>query len=417
MNFNFTGRRSVFMIRVFFVFTLLLSLFADGARSQDEFELVQSAPSETIYERSELPRTFEVWKKMIDESKVSIDIEAFYFADAKGEPLESIIESIKYASERGVNIRIIVDSSFYSRNDKSVDLLEGLENISIRKIPFGNLAGGVMHAKYFIVDNENLFLGSQNMDWRAIKHIHEMGVRVKNKSLANTFTELFETDWNLCVGNIYGLANQKPVNVVNSENSIKLNSEKYGEMTLYPAFSPPSMNVSGFSSEEEELMKIIDNTKERLLIQIYSFSDKDRYDTVQFSKISDALIKAAGRNVSIKMILPDWAMRDYSEDFLKELSKFKNIEIKISTIPQHSGGFIPFARVDHSKYLISDNDISWVSTTNWESGYFRRSRNVTMIINNNLVNEDLEKVFYNGWTSPYVSFIDVNKKYEPVKRN
>ncbi|MBK8984132.1 MAG: hypothetical protein IPM38_17900 [Ignavibacteria bacterium] len=417
MKSKFTGRRSVSLIRILFVYTLLLSLFAGGVRSQDEFELVQSAPSETIYESSELPKTFDVWKKMIDESKVTIDIEAFYFADAKGEPLENIIESIKNSSQRGVKVRIIVDSSFYARNDKSVDLLEGIENISIRKIPYGNLAGGVMHAKYFIVDNENLFLGSQNMDWRAIKHIHEIGVRVKNKSLANTFKELFETDWKLCEGNIYGLVNQKPVNVVNSENPVKLISGKYGEMTLYPSFSPPVLNVTGFSSEEDELLKIIENTKERLLIQIYSFSDKDRYDTVQFSKISDALIKAAGRNVSIKMILPDWAMRDYSEDFLKELSKFNNIEIKISTIPQYSGGFIPFARVDHSKYLISDNDISWVSTSNWESGYFRRSRNVTMIINNNMVNEDLVKVFETGWTSPYVNFIDINKKYESVKRN
>lgn len=405
------------MLKVITAFTLLLFLFTEGARSQDEFELVQSAPSETIYENSDLPRTFDVWKKMIDESKASVDIEAFYFADAKGEPLESIIGSMKNASERGVKVRIIVDSSFYSRNDKSVDLLEGIENISIRKIPFGNLSGGVMHAKYFIVDNENLFLGSQNMDWRAIKHIHEIGVRVKNKSLAKTFTELFETDWNLSEGNIYGLANQKPVNVVNSESPVILNSGKYGEMTLYPAFSPPSLNPAGFSSEEDELLKIIENTREKLLIQIYSFSDKDRYDTVQYTKISDALIKAAGRDVSIKIILPDWAMRDYSEKFLKELSEVKNIEIKISTIPQHSGGFIPFARVDHSKYLISDNEISWVSTTNWESGYFSRSRNVTLIIKNIQVNKDLENVFYTGWTSPYVSFIDVNKKYEPVKRN
>ena len=44
-------------------------------------------------------------------------------------------------------------------------------------IDIGTVAGGVQHAKFFIVDGEEVFLGSQNFDWRALKHIHELGVR------------------------------------------------------------------------------------------------------------------------------------------------------------------------------------------------------------------------------------------------
>ncbi|MFZ1320412.1 MAG: phospholipase D-like domain-containing protein [Ignavibacteria bacterium] len=385
--------------------------------AQNEFEIVESAPVETIYENSTLAKTPDVWNKMIDDASVSIDIETFYFADEINEPLEIIMGSLKNAADRGVRIRIIVDSSFYSRNDKSVDKLEGIENITIKKIPFGNLGGGVMHAKYFIVDNENLFLGSQNSDWRALKHIHEIGIRIKNKTLAQTFTELFETDWNLCDGNITGLVNQRPAAVVNSEKPVSINSDKYGEIILYPAFSPPDFNIPGVNNEEDELVKIISNTKEKLFIQIYSFSDKDRYDTLLFDRIENALKESAGRNVKIRMLIPDWEIGGSSQEFIKKFSQTKNIEIKIISIPLYSEGFIPFARVDHSKYMIADSDISWISTSNWESGYFRHSRNVSMVIKNIPVNNELRGAFEMGWTSPYSKKIEINKNYEPIKRN
>ena len=410
-------KRSIILISKLKKILLFFFISVNILYAQNEFEIVESTPVETVYENSTLAKTPDVWKKMIDDASVSVDIETFYFADETNEPLEIIMGSLKSAAERGVRIRIIVDSSFYSRNDKSVDKLEGINNITIKKIPFGNLGGGVMHAKFFIVDNENIFLGSQNFDWRALKHIHEIGLRVKDKNLAQTFTELFETDWNLCDGNISVLVNQRPVAIVNSEKPVTIKSEKYGEIILYPAFSPPAYNISGVSNEEDELINIISAAKENLLIQIYSFSDKDRYDTVQFDRIANSLKEAAGRNVQIKMILPDWEIGGSSQDFIKEFSQIKNIEVKIVSIPLYSEGFIPFARVDHSKYMISDNDVSWISTSNWESGYFRHSRNVSIIIKNKLVNNDLRNVFEMGWRSPYANEIEINKNYEPVKRN
>lgn len=416
-NFHVLKRRIRIRIKCLKMILLFFFISVNILNAQNEFEIVESTPVETIYENSTLAKTPDVWNKMIDDASESIDIETFYFADEKNEPLEIIIGSLKNAANRGVRIRIIVDSSFYSRNDKSVDKLEGIENITIKKIPFGNLGGGVMHAKYFIVDNENLFMGSQNSDWRALKHIHEIGIRVKNKTLAQTFTELFETDWNLCNGNITGLVNQRPSAVVNSEKPVSINSEKHGEITLYPAFSPPDFNIPGVNNEENELVKIISNAKEKLFIQIYSFSDKDRYDTVLYDRIANALKESAGRNVMIRILIPDWEIGGSSQEFIKKFSQTKNIEIKIISIPLYSKGFIPFARVDHSKYMIADNDISWISTSNWESGYFHHSRNVSMVIKNIPINNELRGVFEMGWISPYSGIIETNKNYEPIKRN
>lgn len=407
-----------FRLKIIYVITLLI-LFSGIAQiyAQDEIEIVESIPLETPLEKSDLPRTLNVWLKMINEAKESLDIETFYFANEKGKPLEEIIASLKDAAGRGVIIRIIVDSSFYSKNDKSVDELEGIKNITIKRIPLSNLAGGVMHAKYFIADKSNVFSGSQNFDWRALIHIHEIGIRVKNKDMGRTFSELFETDWKLCDNNFYGITNMAVNIFVNENNPVTVNSDKYGKVIMYPAFSPPEINMPGLSSEEDELIKIIDNSKNRLLIQMYSYSPKTRSKEIKYDKIDYALRSAASRGVKVKIIFSDWAIRDEATDFIKSLSTEKNIEIKFSSIPEYSTGFIPYSRVEHCKYFISDNSISWISSSNWEWSYFNNSRNATIVTDNIKINEELEKVFYRSWDSNFTEKIDIDRKYESVKRN
>ena len=406
-------RLKVFCLIIFLiVFSGITQIF-----SQDEIEIVESIPLETPLEKSDLPRTLNVWLKMINEAKESVDIETFYFANEKGKPLEQIIAALKDAAGRGVIVRIIVDSGFYSKNDKSVDELEGIKNITIKKIPFSNLAGGVMHAKYFIADKINVFTGSQNFDWRALIHIHEIGIRVKNKDMGRTFSELFETDWKLCDNNFYGITNMAVHFFVNKDNPVTVSSDKYGQVMMYPAFSPPDLNMPGLSSEEDELIKIIDNSKNRLLIQMYSYSPKTRSKEIKYDRIDNALRSAASRGVKVKIIFSDWAIRDEATDFIKSLSAEKNIEIKFSSIPQYSAGFIPYSRVEHCKYFISDNNISWISSSNWEQSYFKNSRNATIVTDNIRINEELEKVFYRSWDSNFTEKVDIDRKYESVKRN
>lgn len=394
---------------------LLILIFSSRLYSQDEIELVKSVPEETTHSQSDLSLTADVWLKMINEAKESIDIETFYIAGKNGEPLDEIIQALKEAANRGVVIRIIVDSSFYFGNDeKTIDELNNIENIYIYKIPMGRIAGGVMHAKFFIVDKENLFIGSQNMDWRSLKHIHEIGVRIKNKELAQSFEDVFGTDMEYC-GEVFD--NELYGGYSNSNSPVTLSTNEYGKVIVYPAFSPVKLNTEVMDSEETELLKILDNAKDSLLIQMYSYSSKAKNENNYYGEIDKALRNAASKGVKIKMILPDWALKESSVKFIKDLSVVSNIVIKIITIPQFNKGFIPYARVDHSKYFISDNNISWISTSNWEWSYFYNCRNATLIFNSEKLSYDLAEVFNIIWYGPYVEEIDINKDYKPVKRN
>lgn len=378
------------------------------------FQIVESVPKETTMEKSRLPRTQAVWLDMIKNSKSTLDIGMFYFADKKGEALEPVMDAIKNAANHGVTVRVLVDSSFAAGSDKSVDELAGIYNITIAKISFKNSGGGIMHAKYMIADGRDLYTGSANMDWRALDHIHELGIRVKNKKLAKNFEAIFNYDWNNSdVGR--NAINQNSISfeeILNVYNELSIKTKNYGGITLFPCFSPIGKVPEGFSNELEELVNIINNAKHSLHIQMYSYNTRD-----EFTDIDKALRNAAERGVRIKIIFSNWAIRKGSTEVIQDLTKVPNIEVKFSVIPEHSSGFIPFARVEHCKYFVADNNISWVSSANWERGYFYGSRNATLVINNKNVNKTLKKVFMADWKSQYTEAVDANKTYESVKRN
>ncbi len=377
------------------------------------FQIVESVPKETTMERSGLPRTQAVWLNMINNAKNTLDIGMFYFANKKGEAMEPVMDAIKNAAGRGVIVRILVDSAFYSGSEKSVDEFNGIKNITVAKISFKNVGGGVMHAKYMIADGRDLYSGSANMDWRALDHIHELGIRVKNRKLAKNFEAIFNYDWNNSdIGRNTLKENISFDEILNVYNELSIQTKNYGGVTLYPCFSPMGKMPEGFSNELDELVNIINNAKHSLHIQMYAYNTRD-----EFTDIDKALRNAAERGVKVKIIFGNWAIRKGATEVIQSLSQVPNIEIKFSGIPEHSSGFIPYARVEHCKYFVADNNISWVSSANWERGYFYGSRNTTLVIDNNKVNIAIKKIFLSDWNSKYTEFVDANKTYESVKRN
>lgn len=47
----------------------------------------------------------------------------------------------------------------------------------MRSLNFAKLLGsGVLHTKLWVIDRKHFYLGSANMDWRALTQIKELGV-------------------------------------------------------------------------------------------------------------------------------------------------------------------------------------------------------------------------------------------------
>jgi phosphatidylserine/phosphatidylglycerophosphate/cardiolipin synthase-like enzyme len=117
-----------------------------------------------------------------------------------------VVAAVEAAAKRGVKVRFVSSSSFYKTYPQIIDRLRGsigdgasprgaAEGRGVLLLDFKAVAGGVLHAKYFIVDGETVYLGSQNFDWRSLSHIQELGVRVRDRAVAAAMAAMYDSDW------------------------------------------------------------------------------------------------------------------------------------------------------------------------------------------------------------------------------
>src|SRR5258708_4774011 len=84
------------------------------ASSADSVEIVESVPLETTLAVPGIRQTQEVWLEMIRAAQSRIDLEQFYVSDQAGEALAPVLDAIRQAAGRGVQVRLLVDSKFYA---------------------------------------------------------------------------------------------------------------------------------------------------------------------------------------------------------------------------------------------------------------------------------------------------------------
>lgn len=377
-----------------------------------QIQIVESVPVETNLGIQETGRTLNVWLEMINGARESIDIEIFYLSDQHGEPLEKIVSALEDAAKRNVKIRIIADAKFAKIYPETLDRLNAERNIEVRRISFFNKINGVQHAKYFVVDRKQIFLGSQNYDWRSLKHIHELGIRVENQRLAKFILKIFNLDWELCLNPNQSMEVPPDSLAIWPENPVEL--EWHNEViSIYPTFSPKVCILPGMAFDESQILQLIEHAQEKILVQLLSYDPA--YHGLYYATLESALRSAAVRGVQIKLIVSDWNKTEPGVDYLKSLQVLPNIEVKFSTIPQFSGGFVPFARVEHCKYMTVDNGLTWIGTSNWARNYFYASRNLGLVIRGRSVNSIVREVFMKSWNSNYTYSVDPSVEYEPPK--
>ena len=383
--------------------------------SAAELQFVESAPDETVYGSSLTARPQAVWLEMIGAASKTLDIEEFYIADQAGEVLDPVLAAVKEAVERGVKVRFIVDKVMLKESEKSLPALKEA-GVETRVIDFKKAGGGVQHAKFFIVDGAEIYTGSQNFDWRSLKHIHELGLRIKSAKAASDFTKIFEGDWALAGG-------AEPKKMFAKKGKIAITASKPekasvngGEVTYSLAYSPVGFVPKGADAEITELIKALGAAKKTIRGQVMTYSLME-HGSKRWAELDSAFRKAAARGVKVELVFADWSMGGKGDRDIKALAKTDNIEIKIAVLPQHSTGMIPFSRVEHLKYLVIDGETGYVTTSNWGPGYFLTSRGTAVFMKGAAGAAVLEDIFAKTWTGPYAQPVDPLKEYQPVKRS
>jgi phosphatidylserine/phosphatidylglycerophosphate/cardiolipin synthase-like enzyme len=389
-----------------FLFLFFVSLSASAAFEVPGFELVYTSPVEAKLDAPDLRNPTDVWVEMIDGAKKTLDFGEMYAVGKAGEPLDRVIEALSKAGDRGVKTRFMLEKKMLrASDDATIERLKKIKGLELRIYEFAKLGtNGIVHAKYFVVDGgREAYIGSQNFDWRSLKHIHETGLRVTDRKIAGQAEEIFEQDWKLSGE----LADGKKIPDFRDDHNDGLSA---GKRTAYLVASPPNILPKDVIPSEKEIVRLIDGAKSEIRVQALDYSTA-HYDKTPYDTIDKALRAAAARGVKVKLMVSHWNTEKPGIDSLKSLSQVPNVEVRIVTIPLSKEGKIPFARVNHSKIMSVDGKIAWVGTSNWSGGYLDRLRNLEVVVKNEKLAARVAQLHEQLWSSPYAAKVDLAKDY------
>ena len=378
-----------------------LPFFLTAALIAQAPQLVQSIPEGTGLEQVGLPFAKDVWPEMIRQAKHSVDMAEFYVTNLPDSYLEPVLRELEKAGARGVKVRIMLSALMLKEDQPSVARLRAIPGAEVRIFDFGEGKRGILHAKYFIVDGAEGFVGSQNLDWRSLQHIHETGLRFRTTSLVAPLREIFEIDWAFCK------SHKLPALTTGSAPSPR--------PALELVASPPSLTPPSIRAALPSLQELLGQAKSRIRVQLLTYSPvsgKSRY----WPALDNSLRAAAVRGVAVQLLVSDWNLSVPAVDHLKSLTLIPNIEVRIASIPESDQGHIPFARVAHSKYMTVDGSVLWLGTSNWSEDYFANSRNVDLILRDPALAAQGDQIFERLWNSNFASRLDPTRLYVPRVR-
>ena len=347
------------------IFSLFLALSA--CIHHPTLQLVESTATETNTDNPDIPNASQVWVDEFSKAQQSIDLASFYISPSpQQDALDLVWETLKKASNRGVQIRILIDKKF---SEKYPEPLMELRSWKNTKVQLSDYDPGVMHAKYFVVDRRMAFIGSQNFDYRALEHIFELGFATEDSMLVKQLLAIFNHDW----------GTPTPEFIALKRSSVIL------------AASPPNRLPANIPYDLPLLLDLITEAKDNLKLQFLSYNNKARSGEHWYT-LDDALIAAVERGVQVELMVSDWSTKGSKGKSLEKLRQ-AGVTVHVISVPEHSSGFIPFARTIHAKYIVADKSSCWLGTSNASKGYFTNSRNVGLMLYKRKECEKMAKIF------------------------
>lgn len=402
------------------------------------FAITETIPDNLTYPDSSPVgiSTYEAWLDLIQSAQHTIDIASFYWSmlgidvipdpsDWKG---EAIFQALLLAgTQRGIKIRIVQNKPNRSYPDQDTEELQKQGAAEIRSLDFNRLLGaGVLHSKMWIVDGTQFFVGSPNMDWRSLTQVKELGAVVQNcPCLVSDMQKIFDVYWILAQnGSVIPPVWPKDLSTKYNKASpmkIKMNET---DTEVYLASSPPSFCPEGRTSDIESITDVISKAKHFVDIAVMDYYPMSLYEKENvFWPVIDNLLRqvAIEKGVRVRILTGYWnSTRPIMLNFLESLMALNgtsyHIETKLFVVPNftEAQAKIPFARVAHNKYMVTDQH-SYIGTSNWSEDYFTNTAGIGLIISetergwphktdHHLIRDQLQSIFDRDWSSEYAKW-------------
>jgi len=385
------------------------------------YDLTESIPVGMDYQTGPVVKsTFESFKHMIDNAKHTLDIAQYYFSLIGQDTMpdseqhscsegQHVLDSLLNALKRGVRMRITLNYNSQTVNDKGDILLNELKQLKelgaeIRFINFQRLLeAGILHTKFIIADDKDLYIGSSNMDWRALTQVKELGITLWDCNLlAKDLLKIFEVYWILGENDsvVPQTWPQELSTGINATHPIQIQLNDH-QSQVYMSSSPKELNPFGRTNDLEAVLDVINRADKFINIAVmdyfpvYLFTGRQEY----WPDIDTALRRAAvERGVRVRLMASKWKYtRSALYGYLKSLSAIQrvpskgSINTKMFAIPATDEQLkIPFSRTNHNKYVVTDKDVL-IGTSNWSADYFMNSGGVSFVSYDVVGDQEVDK--------------------------
>ncbi|XP_030071139.1 5'-3' exonuclease PLD4 isoform X2 [Microcaecilia unicolor] len=415
---------------------------ADSCDDPCSFVLVESFPVDMTYEDNTTTGRplYDAWMDLLSVAKENISIASFYWSltgadldvnDSSSSAGEKILKELETLLMKNVSLYVATSQPSLAPKSTDLDVLKS-KGAHIRRINFGNLTHGVLHTKFWIVDMKHIYIGSANMDWRSITQVKELGAVMYNCScLAKDLLKTFNTYWDL------GFPNASIPSPWPDSYSTDINQSQPLELKfngtcskVYFSASPSRFCPRGRTHDLSAIISTIEDAEQYLYVSVMEYFPTSRFKqpAKYWPVIDDALRRAAfNRHVQIQLLISCWMHTDPSMfAYLKSLHALNDpqanltVDVKIFIVPVGNHTNIPFCRVNHSKYMITDKGV-YIGTSNWSEDYFSSTAGVGLVISqaapysqskNWTIQEQLKSVFQRDWNSKYSISIDELKEQQ-----
>ncbi|XP_077394284.1 5'-3' exonuclease PLD4 isoform X2 [Festucalex cinctus] len=412
--------------------------------------LVESIPQHVQYKANV---TFGVplekaWKELLSVATENLEVVSFYWtltgqdikinssSDRAGREILAQLQSLP---SRNVSVRVVTSLPSLNTNSTDLKILQekgarcGFEitpsfspssssaGVHVRKVNFGRLTNGVLHSKFWIVDRQHVFIGSANMDWRALSQVKELGMVVYNcSSLATDLYKIFLSYWMMGESNSSVPESWPPIfdTDINKEHPLLVKEDNVTSR-IYIAGSPPSFCPESRTKDLEAIVSIMSEAQHFIDVAVMDYSPTVRFQhPKRYWPMIDNAIRAAAfeRRVKVRMLIscspnsfPGMLPFLQSLASLNRVIDHISIQIKFYVLPVGNETHIPFSRVNHNKYMVTDK-VAYIGTSNWDGDYFVSTAGVGLVISQHAphsiwkkeaVQAQLQMVFNRDWYSEY----------------
>jgi len=263
-----------------------------------------------------------------------------------------------------------------------------------------------VHSKMMIVDDRHAYLGSANWDWRSLTQVKELGAIIMDcPALALDIQKIFKIYQLITGGPNVTLPKSFPRSLetaYNSQHPFTMHTSD-GDVEVFIASGPKKINTPKRTNDMDAILSAISTAKTFIHASVMDYSPINLYGTnhVYWPVMDDALRLAALEGVSVQLLasLSSNATVMRLAPYLQSLDVLPNISVKMVIVPPQLIPPIPFTRINHVKYIVTDK-LYYITTSNWSPDYFLNTAGASITIRTiDVTWRRMNAIFIYDWTN------------------